>query len=791
MNRHPVRVLSAGILAALLRAEPASGQAIPERCALRVAAVDVEGRRVFADVHPIGAEAATVTADRAGACVVATAAVRELRLLVSAEGFQPYATDVIELVPGGTRTIEVTLVRPFADSLSVVGRATSLLGVADSASTGVVGAADLVRRPLARTGDLLESVPGVAMTQHSSGGHAPIVLLRGYNLDHGTDFATSFEGVPLNLPSHAHAQGYTDTNFLIEELVQRIEFQKGPYSARTGNFGTAGSAHIELVDAVAAPVVRVDTGGHGFRRVLALGSFGSLRHHLVLAADASHDDGPSEVPDDFGRLKAMARYASTREGGRHLSFTYAGYRAAWTATDGYPRRALAQGLVTRFGTLDATDGGRTQQHLLAFTTRRLNGPHFGTAGAYARYYDLDLFSNLTFFALSPDGDQIWQSDRRVTLGGYATRSRGMTAGARHIDLTSGVQIRHDAARVRLSNTEARLPRARRGPGGALLDAVREDARIHESSVAPFGDVRVRLSPWLRISAGLRVDAVRQRVSARLPDNYGTVWATMASPKLTAAFGPWRGTELYANVGGGFHSNHALGATQRLDTETGQATRLDGSAVTPVEPLVRTRGAEFGIRLAPTSRVQSSVALWLLDSASELVYTAEDGVTSPERPGRRHGVEWLNVVTVHRTLQADVDVAWSTARYRTDPLGEGRFIPDAAGAVAGGGLTLSRTRIGASVRGRYVGRRPLEPSGATSVDGAFLLNGAVELRLTTRLTVALQGFNLLNRVYEDTAYYYATRLRDPRSGILEASPMHDHVTHPGQPRVLRVGLKVAF
>lgn len=765
------------------------GQVADASCGLRVTAVDAEGRPLRAQVHVLDAGTPAVHTNGGAACVSLAPGDVSVRLLVTADGFQPFASDAVS--PASTHDLVVTLVRPFSDSLSVVGRAANLVGMADSASTGVIGAADLAARPLARTGDILEAVPGVAMTQHSSGGHAPIILLRGYNLDHGTDFATAFEGVPLNLPSHGHAQGYTDTSFLIEDLVQRIEFQKGPYAVRTGNFGTAGSAHIELMDRLPAPVVRVDGGSHGFRRILGLGSVGTGTHHVVFAAEASHDDGPSEVPDDFGRVKAIARYSTTSATGGHLALTYAGYRASWTATDGYPRRALERGDVTRFGTLDPSDGGRTQQHLLALTSRRARNTSLLTSGAFARYYDLDLFSNLTFWTRSPEGDQIWQGDRRITVGGHTTLNRRLDAGSTRIDLSAGIQLRHDTGRVRLLNTTGRVPMDRRSVTGAVIAAVREDSRIVESSLSPFGDVTLRLTPWMRTSAGVRLDSVRMRVRSQLQENSGTRWATLASPKLTMAVGPWRGAELYANAGFGFHSNHALGVLQRIDADTGTAMRADGTAVLPVSPLARTRGAEAGIRVAATSRVQSSVALWLLDSSSELIYTAEDGVTAPERPGRRHGVEWLNVVTLHRALQADLDVAWSTARYRTDPLNEGRLIPDAARAVLGGGVTLSTGRVGASLRGRYVGSRPLVPSGATSVDGAFLLNGSVEVRLSSRVRLALQGFNLLDRVYEDTAYYYATRLRDPDTGELEPAPVDDHVTHPGQPRTVRVGLRLTL
>lgn len=274
-------------------------------------------------------------------------------------------------------------------------------------------------------------------------------------------------------------------------------------------------------------------------------------------------------------------------------------------------------------------------------------------------------------------------------------------------------------------------------------------------------------------------------------NSGTRWSALGSPRGSVAVGPWKQTELYANAGLGFHSNHAAGVMQRLDPVTGSSMRRDGTRVFAAPPLVRTKGAEVGARTSVGSRAQSSLALWWLDSESELVYTAEDGVTSPERPGRRVGLEWLNVARLTRWLTTDLDAAWSSARYRTDPLNEGRAIPDAASVVIGGGLGISTSRVAANLRGRYLGQRPLLSSGNRSVEGSFVLNSQLELRVSRRVRVTLQAFNLLNRRYEDTAYYYATRLRDPRTGRLEDGAVADEVTHPGQPRTVRVGLRLGL
>ncbi|MGE3958236.1 MAG: TonB-dependent receptor [Vicinamibacterales bacterium] len=761
-----------------------------DRCALHVQVVDTAGAVLDARIELVEATAGVRQEPEDPACIRTETSAGSVRLLVSAAGFQAHATDAFTVTLGARREVVVTLAPPFAETLTVSGRTASLVGVADSASAGVVGAAELASRPLLRGGDLIEAVPGVAMTQHSSGGHAPIILLRGYNLDHGTDFATALEGVPLNLPSHAHAQGYTDTNFLIGDLVRRIEFQKGPYSARTGNFSTAGAANIELVDAVDAPLARVEAGGNGFGRVVGMASFGGAGRRLLLAGETSQDDGPSVVPDDFGRIKGLARYSSTSPAHRR-TLTFSAYRAAWTGTDGYPQRALDRGYLTRFGTLDAADGGRTQQHMFVATDRRTGTRHLIDTNAFLRYYDLDLFSNLTFWTMSPtQGDQIWQADRRLSGGGQVAVSRFVGQQVGRLEMAAGLQARHDAGRVRLRNTVARVPVVKQATSG-LLPATTYDNAIAETSVSPYTEVRLRPATWLRVNGGARVDTVRMRVRSDRAENSGTRWATIATPKGSVVFGPWRGTEFYMNAGLGFHSNHAGGVMQRVDPVTGTTIRTDGTLVESPPPLVRTRGAETGLRAAVGDRVQSSVALWLIDSDSELLYTAEDGVTSPERPGRRYGLEWLNVVRLSTWLTADLDAAWSSARYRTDPFGEGRIIPDAASAVIGGGVLVSTARVGASLRGRYLGRRALRPDGRAYLGDSFVVNGQAEIRLGRRLRLSLQAFNLFDQQFEDAAYYYATRLRDPRTGLLEADALHDVVTRPGQPRTVRAGLRIGL
>lgn len=777
---------------ALAAATPAWAQS-PETpgataCAIHIRAVDDQGAALNARGEVVSGSGSAVTAIESGLCVSLRGAGDVVRILVTADGYQPHVTDPLTLTPESAHALIVTLMRPFEERVTVATRADANSTAVTSASAGAASGTELRARPLARAGDILEVVPGVAITQHSSGGHAPVILLRGYNLDHGTDFATEFEGVPLNLPSHAHAQGYTDTSFLIEDVIGRVEYQKGPYSAQIGNFGTAGAARIELADRIEHPYVRLELGTYGFRRTASAASFGAGAHRVLVAAEASHDDGPSEVPDDFGRVKALGKYTAETASTR-VSFTYAGYGASWRATDGYPRRALDRGYISRFGTLDPTDGGKTATHIITSSVQRTGRQHVLTAGAYARRYELDLFSNLTFWARSAAGDQIGQTDRRTIVGGQLSYSRSMLAiGPVGVQWSAGMQIRHDAARVALFNTVGRQAVAKVTMNGEILEATASDARIAESTLAPHTQVQMSVRRWFLVTAGTRFDAVRMRVLPLAQLSGRSAWAALASPKAALALGPWQGTTVYASAGYGFHSNHALGVLNGGQQQLTTGSRTAEGQGAP--PLVRTRGVEVGLRLERT-RLRTSMALWRIDSDSELVYSADEGVTLPERAGRRSGVEWLNAVRVLTWLSADVDLAWSTARYRSDPIGEGRQIPDAASVVVGAGVTATPRRTTIGVRVRHVGKRPLVPSGEAVLEPSTVLNTRAEVRLSRRLGLSLDGFNLLNARYEDTAFYYATRLREPGTGSLEPAAVPDYVTHPGQPRAVRVGLRVWF
>lgn len=786
MTAHISRVIRLALSVALsialtlVASAEATGQTTGCRVSGRV--TDPDGRPIAgARLELVGQSDSGVTTDLDGRyCLTETGeATGPRHLLASANGFHPQTSD--DLGPplaernGRPHVVDVVLTRTFAEEVTV----TALGGVGSappSASRGDVDASQIAARALLRPGDILGVVPGVVMTQHSSGGHAPIILLRGYNLDHGTDFATFVDDVPLNLPSHAHAQGYTDLNFLINEAIERIEFQKGPYAPQVGDFGTAGAANVIVKRDFARPQLSYEFGPFAGHRGLALGSLGPADRRLTYGLDVSHADGPNVVPDDFRRLKAMLRQTVGTPARTRTLSAYA-YHATWNATDGYPLRALTRGDISRFGTLDASDGGGASDYLLSARWRRTTAQTARDITVWGRLSDFDLFSNLTFWTRHPQqGDQIHQQERRLSGGLLVHRSapRQFRTGPSLV-VSSGLQLRHDLVAIDLFNTVNRRPTAKIDNTGAAVAAHPTDAGIHTTTAGGYVDARAQWRPWLKTTGGVRLDLLRMQVDGNGQTASGTRAAAVVSPKGNATFGPWRGVELFANGGLSFHSNHAGGVVQPVD---------------PADPIVRTGGAEIG--LAGARRwLQWTTALWMIRSASELVYVPEEGTTSPERPALRAGLEASIVIKPSPWLSVDVDVATSSARYRTDPFGEGRRIPDALRGVASGGVTVQRGRWVSGVRLRYLGERPLRTDGSVWSRPAAVVNALMTVPVHRRVDLGIDLLNVLDRRYEDITYYFATRLRQGPTGALEPAAIDDYVTRPGEPRAARVRAIVRF
>ena len=673
---------------------------------------------------------------------------------------------------GGLPTLETIVVTPHDKD--------ELIGEAASSSEGTVTAKQLENRPLLRPAEVLEVIPGLIISQHSGDGKANQYYLRGFNLDHGTDFAVSFMGMPMNQRTHGHGQGYLDLQFLIPELVEFMQYRKGPYATEVGDFATAGSASIEYFRKLDAPFAQASIGEYGYRRGLVAGSpeVGNAGGNLLYAVEWAASNGPWALPESLEKFNALLRYSQgTRDNGWSLAAM--AYRAQWSSTDQVPQRALDLGLISRFGNLDATDGGRTSRYSLSGEWSARTPQNWVRGNAYLIDSKLNLWSNFTFCTLgcSPGpGDQFEQADSRKTYGfNLASTWYDKLAGL-PVDLTLGLQSQIDD--IGPLGLYSSYQRQRWG-------TVREDG-VKESSVALYGEAQVQWLEKFRSVVGLRGDAYQFKVDSDIPVNSGQVNDHIFSPKLSLIFGPWAKTEYYLNAGYGFHSNDARGVTATINPDFRDAANF-GAAVDAAKPLVRAKGFELGLRSALVPKLQTSLAWWRLDLGSELVFVGDAGTTEPSYPSRRTGIEWANYWTPTRAITVDADLALSRARFtQIDSNVPGDYVPGgiertlSMGATWDGGDTWS-----GGVRLRYFGPRPLIEDNSVRSQASTIVNLQATYRIDRTTKLSLDIFNVFDSKVSDIDYLYESQLPG------EPAPVSDIHTHPSEPRTARLTLRMSF
>ncbi|WP_426086994.1 TonB-dependent receptor [Janthinobacterium sp. PSPC1-1] len=653
-------------------------------------------------------------------------------------------------------------------TVRVTGHYDNAVGTSDAASQGVITNELIVNRPALRTGELLEFVPGLIVTQHSGDGKANQYFLRGFNLDHGTDFATYVDGMPVNMRTHAHGQGYSDLNFLIPELVQRIDYKKGPYFASEGDFSSAGAARIRLADKLPQGQASVSVGQHGYLRGVVADSAAAGQGTLLYGLEVHRNNGPWDVSERVRKVSGVLRYSQgTADNG--FSVTAMAYHNSWNATDQVPLRAVESGLIGRFGSLAPSDGGDTSRTSLSCALRQRTQNRLFEFDAYLIRSQLELNSDFTYFLARPaTGDQFQQSERRTVAGVNASESWNTELAGFSLRNKLGVQARVDRlSPVGLYSTVERVRRS----------TLRED-RVREASIGVYGENTVQWLPWLRSVAGLRYDAYRFKVDNSVQGNSGAASDHVMSPKLSLILGPWRRTEFFVNYGKGFHSNDARGTTQ---------TRLpDGTSSAPVTPLVPTKGMELGARTEWLPGLQSSLALWRLDLASELLFVGDVGETQASRASRRHGIEWNNHYIAAPWLLFDLDLAASRSRY-TQNDAAGNFIPGSIDKVASFGVTVTdQGPWSGAFQLRYFGPRPLIEDNSVRSASTTLAYARLAYQLNRKTRIALDVFNLLNKRASDIDYYYASRLPGEA-----ADGVNDRHFHPVEPRSARLTLSYAF
>jgi outer membrane receptor protein involved in Fe transport len=644
----------------------------------------------------------------------------------------------------------------------VYGRALAQVGTATSGSQGAVGYEDFANRPLLRVGELAENVPGLIATQHSGTGKANQYFLRGFNLDHGTDLAGYVDGEPINMRTHGHGQGYLDLNFLIPELVERIDYAKGPYAADAGDFAAAGTIRFRTVDALPAPFAELTGGSFGYARALAAGSTAAAGGTLLAALDLTRSNGPWTLPEDLRKANALIKFSRGTDAAG-WSVKLEGYHARWNATDQVPLRAIEDGAISRYGNIDPYLGGHTTR--VGLTGEWRNG---GTsATAYATYYDFGLTSNFTYYLSDPaSGDEFQQADRRGVFGGSLRRAADLTVAGLPATLTVGADARYDL----IGNVGLYTSR-----DGVRTGTVRQD-RVGEESGNLWGSVETRLTPALRLTLGVNAALYGYDVRSSLAANSGSGSDALVAPKVALAWRVGRGIELYADYGEGYHSNDARGAT-RIDPATGLATD-------PVPLLVRARGGEVGARLE-RGRLSASLVGFTLALGSELVFAGDEGTTEPNAASRRWGTEATLFWRPVDALAIDAAAAFTHARFAGVAAGEDR-IPNSVGNVVSAGATWTVVpRLALTLRLRHFGSAPLVEDGSAWSSPTTLVNGGAYLTLG-RDRIGFDVLNVLNSRADDIAYYYASRLPgEPADGV------DDYHVHPVEPREVRVSLRHAF
>ena len=661
---------------------------------------------------------------------------------------------------GGEQTLE---------RVEVIGSATSLVGVADSANVGTVTQKQLEARTVYRPGELLEATPGLIVSQHSGEGKANQFYLRGFNLDHGTDLRTTVDGMIVNQRSHAHGHGWTDLNFVIPELATGLEYKKGPYYASEGDFSSAGAVSIRYSDTLPKGIANVGLGENGYRRALVANSNALASGKLLYALEFMHNDGPFVHPDDYGKFNGMLRYS---QGNLTDGFNVTGmaYKAKWNATDQIAQRAIDSGLISsRFDAIDPTDGGESHRYSLSTEWHHLTDTTATKVNAYVIAWQLKLFSNFTYFLDDPiNGDQFSQPDRRTTSALNASHTWQAPWGGHESENTVGVQLQNDNIFNALHSTKARQ----------LLSTTRAD-HIVESSVGVYAGNSTRWTDWFRTVAGVRADYYRFRVRSDLAANSGNASDSIVNPKLSLIFGPWAKTEYYVNLGGGFHSNDARGGTITVDPKS-------GDPADKVPPLVRSKGYEVGVRTSFIPGLQSSLSVYRLDFASELIFAGDAGTTKAGRPSRRTGFEFANYYKLQDWLTIDADLAFAKARFKdSDPVGQ--RIPGSVEGVASVALAVDNLGLYfGSLQFRYFGPRPLIEDNNVRSKSTSTLNGRIGYKMNKDVRVELEGFNLTNCKDSAIDYYYTSRLPgEPAAGV------NDVHFHPIESRSFRVSLNVNF
>lgn len=636
----------------------------------------------------------------------------------------------------------------------VYGRGEKRIGSAGAASEGGVTGADIEVRPLLRPGELLEATPGLIATQHSGGGKANQYFLRGFNLDHGTDFALSIDDMPMNFRTHGHGQGYLDVNGLIPEIVARIDYKKGPYRADVGDFGFVGSSYITTKDTM-RPFVLGEVGMYNYQRFVAGGSIPIGDGNLALAGQAKFNDGPWQLPEKYRGYSGFAKYSvGLGDGMLHTSLRT--FYATWQPTEQIPERAIPTFIPDRYGTLDPFLHGKTEREI---ATVNYDSDSWKVT-AWLQHYNWNLLSNFTFFLDDPvNGDELRQFEKQWSYGGRVEHTFSLSDA---LSLRLGTELRQDDIDpVGLDHTK-----------DGLILANKSKFAADEGSIGLYSEAVWKPVDGLMVIGGLRGDWYGFKTRALDGNSWkGKVDDHLVTPKLGVNYEIVPGIALYANWGQGFHSNDARGVT---------------NSVTPAPGLVRGTFKETGARFERGGFILTAV-YWWSSIGSELIFVGDSGAVEPSGPGRRHGYELTGFWKWHDWLAVDAVWTGNHSRYTDLPAGA-NYIPGALERTGELGVSAIFPEWNAAARVRYLGPHALieDNSERGRPTTLFNLRAAWTPTRFHGIEIYADLLNVFDSHSDDIDYWYATRL--PGETLEGVEGLNSRIV---EPRQLRVGIKKTF
>jgi len=629
-------------------------------------------------------------------------------------------------------------------------------------STNIIAAIDLQTATVNSSQEVLRTVPGLFIGQHAGGGKAEQIFLRGFDIDHGTDVSISVDGMPVNMVSHAHGQGYADLHFLIPETIDFVNYEKGPYNSEIGNFATAGSVNFKTKESLDRSTVSVGVGR--FNTIRATGLFNLLsskNHNAYIATQHLTSDGPFESPQNFERFNIMGKYTAKFNNHDHLSLSASSFSSTWDASGQIPERAVQAGLISRFGSIDDTEGGTTSRTDFQINFKKgIDDQTFIKNRAYFSLYDFELYSNFTFFLNDPvNGDQIRQKEDRRLFGFESEWNHSFSLGDYSTLLQVGAGFRNDDIRgnelSRTLNRKTVLSRIQLGD-------------VNEKNLYAYANAEFDIGDWI-FQPGLRVDYFRFNYTNQLDSLYSSPLEDKAvvSPKMNIIYNLRKNIQLFFKSGIGFHSN--------------DSRVVLGQTTSNILPLAY--GCDLGAIFKPSRKIIVNFALWHLMLQQEFVYVGDEGIVEPSGRSRRLGVDLSMRYQINDWLFANTDLTYAKARSLDEPE-TANYIPLAPIFTATGGVNIQHQNFSSKLHFRYLADRPANEDNSIVANGYFI----TDLNFSYHWSKLELGFaieNLFNQSWNETQFATESRLQSEPRSVEEI-----HFT-PGTPFFFKGILKYKF